>query len=71
VLVTEKGFGMVIEFINHSQVVTTITSNTVPDLHYLQITAAHALGFTDSTSCLSAMDLNTGINTVPHSKYYT
>jgi hypothetical protein len=35
VLVTETGFGFVIEFINRLHVVTTstITSNTVPDLH--------------------------------------
>jgi hypothetical protein len=43
----------------------------VADLHHLQTTVAHALGFTDSTSRLPATDLNTGIITVSHFKYYT
>jgi hypothetical protein len=34
VLVTEKGFGLVIGFINHSQVVTTINYNTVTNFHF-------------------------------------
>jgi hypothetical protein len=33
VLVTAKGFGLVIGFINYSQVVTTINYNTVPDFY--------------------------------------
>jgi hypothetical protein len=33
VLVTETGFGLVIGFINHSQVVTTINYNTVTNFH--------------------------------------
>jgi NhaP-type Na+/H+ and K+/H+ antiporter len=33
VLVTATGFGLVIGFINHSQIVITINYNTVPDLH--------------------------------------
>jgi hypothetical protein len=36
VLVTETGFGLVIVFFNRLQVVTTITYNTVSDLHNLQ-----------------------------------
>jgi hypothetical protein len=35
VLVTETGFGLVIGFIDHVQVVTTINYNTVPYLHNL------------------------------------
>jgi hypothetical protein len=71
VLVTETGFRLVIGFINHSQVVTTINYNTVPDLHHLQNTVAHALGFFVFTSRLLATDLNTEIITVSHFKYYT
>jgi hypothetical protein len=33
VLVTKMGFGLVIEFINHLQVVTTINYHIVPDFH--------------------------------------
>jgi hypothetical protein len=33
VLVTETGFGLVIGFINHSEVVTTINYNTVTNFH--------------------------------------
>jgi hypothetical protein len=33
VLVTETGFGLVIGFINHSHVVTTINCNTVPEFY--------------------------------------
>jgi hypothetical protein len=33
VLVTATGFGLVIGFINHSQVVTTTNYNTVPDFY--------------------------------------
>jgi hypothetical protein len=33
VLVTKTGFGLVIEFINRSQVVTTINYNTVTNFH--------------------------------------
>jgi hypothetical protein len=33
VLVTATGFGLVIGFINHSQIVTTINYNIVPDFY--------------------------------------
>jgi hypothetical protein len=36
VLVTATEFGLVIGFINHSQVVNTINYNTLLDLHNLQ-----------------------------------
>jgi hypothetical protein len=36
VLVTKTGFGLVIGFINNPQVVTTINSYTVTDLHNLK-----------------------------------
>jgi hypothetical protein len=57
VLMTQTGFGLVIGFINHIQVVTTNKYNTVPDLHHLQTTATYTLGFTDSTSRLPTTDL--------------
>jgi hypothetical protein len=43
----------------------------IADLHHLQYTVAHALGFFLFTSRLLAMDLNTETTTVSHSKYYT
>jgi hypothetical protein len=41
--------------------------NSIADLHNLQFTVAHALGFSVSTSRLIATDLNTESNT---SNYY-
>jgi hypothetical protein len=40
--------------------------STITDLHTFQSTVAHALGFSVSTSCLIAMDLNTEISTSNH-----
>jgi hypothetical protein len=35
------GFGLKIEFIDHLHVITTSNSNTITNLHSLQITTAH------------------------------
>jgi hypothetical protein len=72
VLVTATGFGLVIGFINHSQVVTTINYNTVPDLHNLQslhynLFKLFPLVFTIR---FLATDLNTGIITLAIFKCY-
>jgi hypothetical protein len=45
--------------------------SAIADLHYLQHTVAHALGFSLSTSRLLATDLDTQTTTVSHSKCYT
>jgi hypothetical protein len=45
--------------------------SAVPHLHTLQYTVAHALGFSRSTSRLSATDLDAQTVTVLHSKYST
>jgi hypothetical protein len=47
VLVTRMGFGLVIGFINHSQVVTTINYNTIPD-YYTIYKALHTTSFSIS-----------------------
>jgi hypothetical protein len=60
VLVTATGFGLVIRFINRLQVVTTITSNTVPDLHnslHYNLVSLFPLVFTIR---FLSTDLNTG-----------
>jgi hypothetical protein len=64
-LVTETGFGLVIGFINHSQVVTTINYNIVPDLHNLQSLHYNLLGLFPLvfTIYFLATDLNIGIIT--------
>jgi hypothetical protein len=46
--------------LNHTQY------NAIADLHNLQFTVAHALGFSVSTSRLLARDLNTGTSTSNH-----
>jgi hypothetical protein len=52
---------------------TSVTSSlnhtyysAIADLHNLQFTVAYALGFSVSTSCLLAMDLNTETITSNH-----
>jgi hypothetical protein len=53
------GRGLVIGFINNLQVLSTINYYTIAALHNLQFTVARALGFSVSTSCLLATNLNT------------
>jgi hypothetical protein len=71
-LVTETGFGLVIGFINRLQVATTITYNTVPDLHILQSLHYNLLSLFPLVFTISflAVDLNTGIITDSHFKYH-
>jgi hypothetical protein len=45
--------------------------STIADIHTFQHTVAHALRFSDSTSCLLITALSTQTITVSHSKYYT
>jgi hypothetical protein len=70
--VTETGFGLVIGFINHSQVVTTNNYNTVPDLHNLQSLHYNLLSLFPLVFTIGflATDLNTGIITDSHFKYH-
>jgi hypothetical protein len=62
ILVTEMGFGLVIGFINHSQVVTTITYNTVPDFYFTSTPCQSSESV--STCLLPATALNAGIITL-------
>jgi hypothetical protein len=62
----KKGFGLVIVFNNHLQVVSTINYYTLADLHTFQSTVAHALGFSFSSNRLLATDLNTETSTSNH-----
>jgi hypothetical protein len=73
VLVTETGFGMVVGFINHSQVVATNNYNTVPDLHNLQSLHYNLLSLLPLVFIIRflATDLNTGIITDSHFKCCT
>jgi hypothetical protein len=66
ILVTETALGSVIGFTNHSQVVTTITYNTVPDLHNLQSLHSNLLSLFPLVLTIRflATDLNTGIITL-------
>jgi hypothetical protein len=72
VLVTKMGFGLVIRFINRLQVVTTITSNAVPDLHNLQSLHYNFLSLFPLVFTIHflATDHNTGIITDSHFKYH-
>jgi hypothetical protein len=72
VLVTATGFGLVIGFINHSQVVTTINYNAVPNLHNLQSLHYNLLNLFPLlfTIRFLATDLNTRIITDSHFKYH-
>jgi hypothetical protein len=65
VLVTETVFGLVIGFINRLQAVSTITYNTVPDLHNLQSLHYNLLGLFPLVFNIRflAKVLNTGIIT--------
>jgi hypothetical protein len=45
----------------------TLKYSAIADLHNLHFTAAHALGFSISTSRLLATDLNTETSTSKHS----
>jgi hypothetical protein len=73
VLVTDKGFGLVIGFIKHLQLVTTNNYNTVPGLHNLQTLHSNLLSLFPLVFTIRflAMDLNTGIITLSIFKYYT
>jgi hypothetical protein len=72
VLVTKTGFGLVIGFINCLQVATTITCNTVPDLHNLQSLHYNLLSLVPFAFTIRflARDINTGIITDSHFKYH-
>jgi hypothetical protein len=72
VLVTETGFGLVIGFINRLQVATTITYNTVPNLHNLQLLHYNFLSLVPLVFTIRflATGLNTGIITHSHFKYH-
>jgi hypothetical protein len=61
-----------IEFINRLQVATTITYNTVPDLHNLQSLHYNSLSLFPLVFTIRflATDLNTGIITDSHCKYH-
>jgi hypothetical protein len=72
VLVTRMGFGLVIGFISHLQLVTTITYNTVTDFHSIKhstpiFSVLFPLVFTIR---FLATDLNAGIITVSQSQYH-
>jgi hypothetical protein len=72
VLVTKMGFGLVIGFINHLQLVTTNNYYTVPDLHNLQSLHYNLLSLLSLVFTIRflATDLNTGITTVSPSQYH-
>jgi hypothetical protein len=72
VLVTKTGFGLVIGFINHSQVETIINYNTVPDLYNLQSLHYNLLSLFPLVFAIRflATDLNTGIITDSHFRYH-
>jgi hypothetical protein len=73
VLVSETRFRLVIGFINRLQVVTTITYNTVPDLHNLQSLHYNLLSLFPLVFTIHFLEtnLNTGIITFSIFKYYT
>jgi hypothetical protein len=63
VLVTENVFGFVIGILNHLEVATTFTYNTVPDLHNSKSLHYDLLSLFPVVFKIRflAMDLNTGI----------
>jgi hypothetical protein len=65
--------GFISSWVPDSPLITLIHRqySAVAHLHHLHFTVAHALGFSVSASRLLATDLNIGIITVSHSKYYT
>jgi hypothetical protein len=65
--------GFISSWVTHSLVITPtyMSFSAISVLRTFQITVAHALGFSVSTSRLLAMDLDTQTITVPHFKYYT
>jgi hypothetical protein len=67
------GFGLAIGFINRLKAVTTITYNTVPDLHNLESLHYNLLSLFPLVFNIRflAMDLKTGIITLSIFKYYT
>jgi hypothetical protein len=48
----------------------TLKYSAIADLHNLQFTVAHALGFSISTSRLLAMDINTETSTTNHYEFF-
>jgi hypothetical protein len=72
VLVDETGFGLVIGFIDRLQLVTTNNYNTIPDLHNLKLLHYNLLSLFPLVFTIRflAADLNTGITTDSHFKYY-
>jgi hypothetical protein len=61
------------QLVTHPLLITLTykSHSSLADLHHLQTTVAHALGFFLSTSHLLATDLDTQTATVSHSVYYT
>jgi hypothetical protein len=70
--VTETGFGLVIGFINRLQVATTITYETVPDLHNLQALCYNLLSLFPLVFTIRSLetDLNTGTIADSRLKYH-
>jgi hypothetical protein len=71
VLVTERGFGLVIGCINRLRMVITINHNTSWFSLYKHSTPIFWVCSHLSSLCFLATDLNTGIITDSHIKYYT
>jgi hypothetical protein len=72
VLVTATGFGFVIVFINHSQVVTIINYNTVPDFHTTKhSTLIFSVYLHLSSLCVSQQRISTQELSQPHTSNIT
>jgi hypothetical protein len=72
------GFGLVTQFIDYLQIVTTDNCSTIANLHTLQITRAHAKSSQSAyTSRFLVMDLNNGdssasvLTSLPAGYYYS